>query len=98
MSTKAYKVTIMNYGEPMIAYHYNKTKKEILEGYALEGLKVIKIEKCDSTEKSAIETMLKWEYNPGEIDAKVDNRDFTEQEKKLIQDISKINDLCKEKL
>ena len=28
MSTKAYKVTIMNYGEPMIAYHYNKTKKE----------------------------------------------------------------------
>lgn len=45
MSTKVYKVTVMNYGEPMIAYHYNKTKKEILKGYALEGLKVIKIEK-----------------------------------------------------
>ena len=50
------------------------------------------------TKKSAIETMLKWEYNPGEIDARVDNKDFTEQEKKLIQDISKINGLCKEKL
>ena len=44
------------------------------------------------TKKSAIETMLDWKYNPGEIENKVDKRDFTKQEKKIIQNISKIND------
>ena len=41
---KNYKVTIINMGEPMEAYHYGKTEKQIRKQYALEQLKIVSIE------------------------------------------------------
>ena len=38
---------------------------------------------CDN--KSAVETMLSWKYNPSAIERKVENRSFTQKEIELIK-------------
>ncbi len=37
--------------------------------------------------KSAIDTMLEWDYNPSEIERRVDERPLTEKEKEIIKSI-----------
>lgn len=51
---KAYKVTFINYGEPTVAYHYNRTEKAIRKGYALEGLKVVSVEEIRPESKEVL--------------------------------------------
>ena len=37
------------------------------------------------TDKTAIETILDWDYNPSEIEARADERPFTKKEKEIIE-------------
>lgn len=36
-------------------------------------------------EESAIETVIKWNYHPSEIENRVDSKPFTKKEKELIE-------------
>ncbi len=43
--------------------------------------------KKKTKKKSAIDTMLEWDYNPSEIERRVEERPLTEKEKEIIKKV-----------